>query len=211
MPLGDSITEGYPKLNGGYRVELFNQAVMAAKNITFVGRRPNGPDTVDGKPFPKGNEGYSGYTIDDGAGRTGISGLVDAAITMFRPHIILLMIGTNDVNLSNDLANAPTRLGNLLDRITTAAPSALLVVAQITPTTTDATNARVMTYNAAIPGLVQQRIAAGKHLALVDMYAAITSRSDYKTAYMVDDLHPNDAGYVKLGQTWYAAISGVLP
>src|SRR5437763_1179031 len=47
MPLGDSITEGYPNFNGGYRVELFNQAVMGSKNITFVGRKSNGPTTVD--------------------------------------------------------------------------------------------------------------------------------------------------------------------
>src|SRR5437870_545913 len=37
LPLGDSITEGYlpTGANGGYRVELFSQAVQAGKNITF--------------------------------------------------------------------------------------------------------------------------------------------------------------------------------
>jgi lysophospholipase L1-like esterase len=28
---------------------------------------------------------------------------------------------------------------------------------------------------------------------------------------MSDNLHPNDTGYALLGQTWYGAISGVLP
>jgi lysophospholipase L1-like esterase len=121
------------------------------------------------------------------------------------------MIGTNDVNISLDLANAPTRLGALLDRITADEPNALLVVAKITPTTTDTTNARVQTYNNAIPGLVQARAAAGKHIALVDMYAAFTANTSYKTALMNDDLHPNDAGYVVMAQTWYAAIKAFLP
>ena len=38
----------------------------------------------------------------------GISPLVDAAINLFHPHIVLLMIGTNDVNLSYMLSAAPT-------------------------------------------------------------------------------------------------------
>jgi lysophospholipase L1-like esterase len=215
MPLGDSITEGFPTFMGGYRVELFSRAVLANQAITFVGRRPNGPTggMVQGKVFPPGNEGYSGFTIDDetAAGRMGIQPLVNAAITMFHPHIILMMIGTNDINQNIDVANAPTRLAALIDQITTAAPSALLVVAQITPTTTDATNTRIMAYNAAMPALINQRAANGKHVQLVNMYGAFTAHADYKTSLMTDDLHPNAAGYGLLGDTWYTAISGLLP
>jgi lysophospholipase L1-like esterase len=215
MPLGDSITEGFPTFTGGYRVELFTRAVLANKAITFVGRRPNGPPggMVQGKVFPPGNEGYSGFTIDDEPtfNRMGIQPLVNAAITMFHPHIILMMIGTNDINVNIDVANAPTRLAALIDQITTAAPSALLVVAQITPTTTDATNTRIMAYNAAMPALINQRAAAGKHVQLVNMYGAFTARADYKTSLMTDDLHPNAAGYGLLGDTWYNTISALLP
>jgi hypothetical protein len=50
------------------------------------------------------------------------------------------------------------------------------------------------------------RNAAGKHVIGVDMYAAFTSNPDYATAYMVDALHPNPAGYALLGQTWYTTI-----
>jgi lysophospholipase L1-like esterase len=123
---------------------------------------------------------------------------------------VLLMIGTNDVNKGIDLANAPNRLGKLLDQITTAAPNALLVVAKITPTTTDAGNTKVQSYNNAIPGLVQMRASAGKHIIMVDMYAAITANANYKTVWLDDNLHPNDAGYVVMGQTWYAGIKSYL-
>jgi lysophospholipase L1-like esterase len=211
MPLGDSITYGVgSSTSGSYRAPLFQTTITNNELITFVGRNMTGPNTVGGRTFPKGNEGYSGYTIDPGGGRSGISPLVDDAISMFHPHIVLLMIGTNDVNISLDLANAPTRLGNLLDKITTDAPNALLVVARIVPTTTDSTNARVQTYNNAIPNLVSTRAAAGKHIAMVDMYAAFTATANYKTALMNDDLHPNDAGYMVMAQTWYAAIGGLL-
>ena len=79
------------------------------------------------------------------------------------------------------------------------------------PTKTAGTNTRVQTYNNAIPGLVQTRVAAGKHIAVVDMYGAFTANTNYQTALMNDDLHPNDAGYMVMAQTWYAAISSYLP
>jgi lysophospholipase L1-like esterase len=210
MPLGDSITDGYPFENGGYRVELFHQAVQGRTPITFVGRNMNGPTTVDNMPFPRNHEGYSGYTIDSDASHNGISPLVEAGISAGKPHIILLHIGTNDVNGNVNLSGAPTRLGALIDRITAATP-ALLVVAQIIPTTTDSTNNAVRTYNAAIPALVQQRAAAGKHVMLIDMYSVFTARSDYKTALMNDNLHPNATGYAAMGDAWYAAIRSLLP
>ena len=211
MPLGDSITDGFPYENGAYRVELFHQSVQNGTPITFVGRNANGPATVDNMTFPRGHEGYSGFTIDTDSTHSGISPRVDAAIAMFHPHIVLLHIGTNDVNGNVNVANAPTRLGALIDQLTTDAPNALVVVAQIIPTTTDATNTRVSAYNAAVPGLVQQRAAAGKHVVRLDMYTAFTTHADYKTALMFDNLHPNTTGYATMGDAWYGAIQAVLP
>ncbi|HWJ54689.1 MAG TPA: GDSL-type esterase/lipase family protein, partial [Vicinamibacterales bacterium] len=152
LPLGDSITEGYipPSANGGYRVELFNQAVMAGKNVTFVGTQLNGPNTVAGKTFPRRHEGRGGYTIA-GGGQGALAGSVtDTAISMYHPNIVLLMIGTNDINGNINVSTAPTRLGQLIDEIITDAPTALVVVASIIPIANSGTNARVQTYNAAI-------------------------------------------------------------
>jgi lysophospholipase L1-like esterase len=209
MPFGDSITEGFPTFNGGYRVELFHQAVLGGHPITFVGDRANGPQTVDGLPFPRGSEGYSGYTIDTSV-RSGITPRVEPAIASYHPHIILLMIGTNDIDLNIDVASAPARLAALIDRITTAAPAALLVVATILPTTNPVTNQRIESYDAAIPAVLQSRSAAGQHVIGVDMYAAFTANPAYASAYMVDTLHPNAAGYALLGQTWYTTIEPYL-
>ncbi|HEY8924064.1 MAG TPA: SGNH/GDSL hydrolase family protein, partial [Polyangia bacterium] len=216
MPLGDSITDGVGSSGsgGGYRVQLFHDAVQAHKALTFVGSAtdPNGPPTVDGKTFPRNHEGHPGYTIDDSATTSGISPLVDASIAANHPQIILLMIGTNDVNRNIDVANAPTRLGALIDRIIADAPNALLVVAKITPWMDDGgANAIVQTYNDAITGVVQSRTTNGKHITTVDMYAAFTAKANFKTALMNDYLHPNDAGYVVMGDVWYAAIQSYLP
>ena len=214
MPLGDSITEGYipSGANGGYRVELFRQAGVGSKNITFVGTAPqNGPTTVDGKTFPRKHEGRGGYTIA-GGGQGALAGTVtDTAIASYHPHIVLLMIGTNDINGNINVSTAPTRLGQLIDEIITDAPSALVVVASIIPIANSGTNARVQTYNAAIPALVNSRAAAGKHVVYLDNYAAFAANPNYATALMADSLHPNEAGYAVLGRAFYAAISAVLP
>jgi lysophospholipase L1-like esterase len=216
MPLGDSITDGVGSSapGGGYRLELFHAAVQAHQALTFVGSAadPNGPTTLDGKMFPRNHEGHPGYTIDDSATTSGISPLVDQSIATNHPQIVLLMIGTNDVNRNIDVANAPTRLGALLDRVSNDAPNALLVVAKITPWMDDGANASVVqTYNNAITGVVQTRAANGKHVVTVDMLAAFTANPNYKTALMSDYLHPNDAGYVVMGDVWYAAIRSYLP
>ena len=215
LPLGDSITEGWLPTGGvgGYRVELFSKAVLAGKNITFVGSQTssNAPDTVENQTFPKKHEGHDGYTIDTGGGNNGISGsITDQAMSNYHPNIVLLMIGTNDVNGNIDVANAPTRLGNLIDEITTDSPTALVVVASIIPIN-GTNNKNAMTYDAAIPGLVSTRAAAGKHVIFVDNYAAFIKDANYTTTEMSNYLHPNMAGYAVLGDSFYGAISAHLP
>ncbi len=109
------------------------------------------------------------------------------------------------------MANAGKRLGLLLDRIIMYAPNALIVVAQIVPTTDDTENQRVMTYNNAIPALVKARADAGKHVTMVDMYGGFTKNANYKTEYMNDKLHPKDPGYVAMANIWWAAVGNLLP
>jgi lysophospholipase L1-like esterase len=209
MPLGDSITFGLGSSNqAGYRLDLFELAVTDGHAITFVGRVPAGPTTnVQGQSFPTNNEGYSGSTINDGNNQ--LANRVDPAINANPPHIVLLMIGTNDV--FQQVNNPPSDLGSLLDQITDGAPDALLVVAQIVPGQQAAFNQRVQTYNATIPGLVQERVAEGKHLVLVDMFTPFVSNPGGANALLNDFVHPNDAGYAVMADTWYEAIESFLP
>ena len=211
LPLGDSITEGFGSSGGGYRVELFRQALQNGKKLTFVGSLENGPSTVQNQTFPKKHEGHGGYTIDSDSAHSGISGsIANQALSNFHPHIVLLMIGTNDINGNVDVANAPKRLGKLIDDITTKQPDTLVVVATIIPIANDGTNQKVQTYNAALPGVVNARATSGKHVALLDNYAAFSKDSSYRTTLMSDNLHPNDAGYVVLGRSMYEAIRAML-
>lgn len=211
MPLGDSITYGIASTSGGgYRIELLRKARAAGHDVTFVGWETSGPDTLDGKPFPKSNEGHSGFTIDDApsVGRSGLAPIVADSLKLHKPHIVTLMIGTNDIDQNNDVTHAPERLGRLLDIITTTSPEALVVVAQIIPTGHDDENALVRAYNTSIVSVVEARKSAGKHVVWVDMYGPFVANPAFKTAWMSDFLHPNDAGFVVMAKVWYDAIGG---
>jgi lysophospholipase L1-like esterase len=211
LPLGDSITAGagaQPGNNGGYRVELFSKAVADSKHLTFVGSLTSGPSTVAGVAFPKNHEGHIGWKIDQ------VSGIATADQALKdMPQIVLLFIGTNDEGYASSEAGASDRLGQLIDKIVTALPNALLVVSSIYPFpgckdtnyTPTQCAANVATYDAAIPGVIQQRVAQGKHLLSVDMSTPPAG------ALSTDGVHPNDTvGYPWMGDTWYAAIKSYL-
>ena len=215
MPFGDSITDGYnADTPGGYRVELFRLAHSAGKNITFVGSGYNGPDTVDGAPFPHNHEGHSGWTIAPEGSRSGISTLVSTVMPKYTPDIVLLMIGTNDAIDNYDMANAPTRLTALIDSIYAQLPNILIVVAEPIPSRGDASKGddtalsdRIKAYNGTLPAVVKAQTDAGKHMLLVDMF---TPFNPTKTSLLEDQWHPNLAGYVLLGTQWYSALQSLL-
>jgi lysophospholipase L1-like esterase len=194
-PLGDSITEGmgwnYPT-GGGYRSKLFSLALKEAKNITFVGTRSNGPNTVDGKPFPKNHEGTSGITIQNLQSVVDKGALTGSAV---KPHIILIHLGTNNLSSGTATSNAAL-LDSFLGSVIKNAPQALLVVAQIIPF-----NGSEKGFNAAIPAIVDKRAKEGAHIIMVDQSAGFTS------ADIADGVHPNEGGYAKMAAVWYKAIA----
>ena len=207
MPFGDSITQGY-NVAGGYRAPLFHLALAAKHEITFVGSASDySVPTVDGMTFPKNHEGHGGYTIE---GNNGIAQFVSTSIPSYKPNIITLMIGTNDINGNVNVADAPNRLGKLLDSIFMRDANILVVLAQMVPTRTDGTNNAVKTYNAAMPNLVSTRVGKGQHIVLVDMYAAFTNDANYKQALLGDNLHPNQTGYNLMADVWFKALSPYL-
>ncbi|MEU8284958.1 cellulose binding domain-containing protein [Micromonospora sp. NPDC048905] len=188
MPLGDSITDGF-NVAGGYRIELWQRFTAGGYRIDFVGSQFNGPASLGDHD----HQGHSGWTIAQ----------IDANVVNWlratNPRTVLLHIGTND--MYGDTSGAPGRLATLVDRITNTAPNADVFVATIIPKS-GADNV-VRGYNAAIPGIVQARAAAGKRVHLVDMYRALTL-SD-----LADGVHPNATGYRKMAVAWYDALRSV--
>lgn len=137
---------------------------------------------------------------------TGLQVIAADRITSFQPDAVLLMIGTNDVQLDFDLANAPARLTRLIDTIVAAKPDAAIFLATILPTQDPAQNVKVDAFNAAIPGIVAAQQAAGRNVTLVDQHAAFAANPNFATEWLADRLHPTDPGYAVLASNWFNAL-----
>ena len=88
-----------------------------------------------------------------------------------------------------------------MTKIASAAPDALVVVAQVIPlgySSTDWT-----TYNSKIPGLVEAHAAKGEHMTVVDMSKLPSNQ--------LNGVHPTDQGYATMAGYWYDSIKGYLP
>ncbi|MGI5239519.1 SGNH/GDSL hydrolase family protein [Dactylosporangium sp. CA-139066] len=189
MPLGDSITYGVGSpSSSSYRAALWNRlAVQAGYNIDFVGSQRSGalPD--------QDNEGHSGWRIDE------IAANIDGWLATYQPDVVLLHIGTNDMNQNYQVGTAPQRLSALVDRILADRPAATVLVAKIIPALDAGIQARIDAFNAAIPGAL-----AGKaRTRLVDL-------SGLAPSDLNDTLHPNDTGYARMAVRWYTGLEPVL-
>jgi lysophospholipase L1-like esterase len=192
MPLGDSITDG-AGVPGGYRIGLWRRLAAGGYRIDFVGSQFNGPSSLG----DHNHEGHPGWRIDQ------IDANIVGWLRTYSPHTVLLHIGTNDVLQNFNLSSAPNRLSALIDHITATVPNAEVFVATIIPLANATQEARVQTFNAAIPGIVQSKVNAGKHVHIVGMHSALTA------ADLADGIHPNAGGYDKMAARWYGYLLSV--
>ena len=192
MPIGDSITAGYRSSTGvGYRGPLWPELINDGDALDFVGSQRSGT------MFDPDNEGYYGDRIDQ------IASLINSELVLYQPNVVLLHIGTNDLGQNYQVSTAPNRLASLIDQILAADPGVTILVAQLIPNSTGWVQDDINTFNSQIPGIVQARVNAGKHVYTVSM-------SSLNLNDLSDGLHPNDGGYQKMADNWHAGIKQVI-
>ncbi|MCQ4041652.1 GDSL-type esterase/lipase family protein [Streptomyces rubrisoli] len=130
-------------------------------------------------------------------------GATDPQPAFPRPNVVTLLAGTNDMLGNVDVANARQRLGGLIDEILTRTPDAAIVVGTLPPSTDPAVQSRIDAFNSGMRRMVDDRIARGDHLVLVDLSAVTTSD-------LVDEVHPGDQGYQKMAEAFLAGIYTAL-
>ena len=222
LPLGSSITAGtsaqVPYDGAGYRSQLYQNLANDARFIpTFTGTQNsteangtfnNGPPlTVTvGQNLHEGHPGFP-----TGAILNNLSNNYLRPGNGVNPDYITLNIGGNDYVQNYLDTQAINRLDGILDGINTLRPDATTVVSSIL-VRTDANRKFAdgingvggfnNLYNPLIPGLVYQHVLAGEHVSFLDL-ANLINESDLSP----DNVHPTQAGYNKMADAWYAAIT----
>jgi lysophospholipase L1-like esterase len=198
MPLGDSITFGSWSSTGeGYRGPLWNALIQTGMAVDFVGDYQNG----DGSLPDRDHEGTPSQRADE------LAPLIPELMATYAPDIVLLMIGTNDVEQegNNGQPGAASTLkgeiGLILDRIHVGAPGATVFLSTLPPLRSDIHGSgSIDAANAAIRAAAAEAVAKGERVTLVEQ--------SLTTADLFDGIHPNDTGYQKIAQAWSGAILG---
>ena len=215
MPVGDSITLGKKDFVGGYRKILYEWLIANGYAITYVGKQDISNNPKYPAPCSDGSipfhEGYGSFrtdqTLNGGTAEKQTAPPLATTLEHFKPDVVLLMIGTNDILQNWQLDTLEERLGQIVDAIYASNPKTIVLVASIAPLGGWAyadKEKRAMAYNAAIPGIVAKQQALGRQIGFVDVHKALA----FKGALAGDEVHPTSMGYAKMAQAWYQALTG---
>lgn len=228
LPLGNSITYGNMCTNGsisgcvpisgsdapGYRYRFYDMMTAAGWTIDFIGGQHSGSNYLSDTD----NAGFGGISDDNLAtlmetGSSSWTGYKTPGPYMqsYPADIVLLHIGTNDV-LGADTSNI-NGVRRILDAIddyeSSSGTSIMVFLARIVSYRNYDCNTqpRVIAYNSKIDQLYAHRKASGDNIILVDMEcgAGLDYNSDFE-----DEVHPNQNGYNKIGEAWFAAVDEYL-
>ena len=167
--------------------------------ITEDNNNLNGNVQPAGKPSNNG-----GYWLTGTGGRAAIF-----------PDDILLLIGSNDNDGSTDANVIDQRLELMVTKIFLLRPNTHLFLASIPPlpVPTDAGKTAIAkSYNQLIKNkIVPKFLVAGRNIRFVNQYtnfiaASSDSGDTVITGLFGDNIHPNEAGYQLMGNTWSAAL-----
>ena len=216
MPTGDSLTQGYA--SGvedigdqiAYRKTLYDNLVAQGRQFDFVGLYSAGYNYVG---FDADHTGIPGENVQQV--EVNIYDWLEATT----PDIVLLHIGTNNVNPS--FVNNYNRLLNEIDTYEAVyGTEVTVVVALIINRITSGDPlqiARTIEFNDGLETLVNNRIANGDDLILVDMehdagiiYEYEADGGDFFDADAAG-IHPVASGYNKMAAVWEATLLPLLP
>jgi acyl-CoA thioesterase-1 len=196
MALGDSVTVGTGSSHGGgYRMAFWERMREVGETVDMVGGKANGPDTFDNR-----HQGYPSISVYD------LSARVYDKVRSYRPDVVLLLVGTDEVTASGFSRHAfGPNLEVMIDRIFIARPEAKLLISTIPPTKYGRHLGAKLALNEVIKRVVRKRAAEGQEVYLVDSFPLIDQSRD-----MADSHHPNDAGYERIGRAFADRLLQVM-
>ena len=188
-PLGDSITRGID--DSGYRTYLYKLLEAQGIPFHFVGTLVNGPAWLP----EKNHDGHNGWKINDLIQNT------DAWLETYKPDVILLMIGANDIEADDTLATVEVHYRTLLSQIIAKAPTAQIYVSEVSLIRALEWDQQAQRLNADLPAIVSEFANKGGNVKLVPMH-------DILSLDQIDVLdHPTPAGNEKMAARWMSFLN----
>lgn len=192
-PVGDRIS---------YRYKLYQLIKEAGYSFDFVGSEDAGnnyfqnEELDDNAGFPGIDKEQLAYLMRYGKNlRTGIQITPGPYLLTYPADIILLHIGTNNLNEDAIIVS------DLLDRIRQYAPDVIILVARIIDRVPHSVTTSKFNDN------VQAMIAARGDSKIISVNMETGAGIIYSfSADMFDYLHPNNSGYEKMAAKWFQAL-----
>lgn len=229
LPLGDSNTEGGGSAiavddRAGYRDKLevlLNNSITTSK-YEFVGSEKSGSNYVtdtDHGGFGGARDEDIALLLKDGRFPYYNTGEFRGPgggfyLDKYNPDIILLHIGTNQVDGSAGSINDVVKILDQIDQYEERAKKEVTVVlAKIILTAGDnpALDAAAKSYNNYVRSMAEKRVQAGDRIIFVDMEAGAGLIYDKGPGGdFIDNLHPNGKGYDKMAQEWFEVLEKLL-
>ncbi|MEN8254544.1 MAG: GDSL-type esterase/lipase family protein [Verrucomicrobiota bacterium] len=206
MPMGDSITHGWysgidPNDLDSYRKVLKSLLDTNGYAIDFVGSLTNG-GFADNQ-----HEGHDEFHADHPTSGKKLLGNIGGWMASSPADVVLLHIGTNDLNGGD--TGTVAEVSAVIDEIFIANSNATIVLAQIIGVKDDPPlQTAISTYNTDLNIMAQARIVAGDDLMVVDMENG--AGIDYDSPDMNDRLHPSQIGYDKMATNWFPVTTQAI-
>ena len=182
--IGDSITRGIDDI--GYRKFLVELLASRGVRAHMIGSEQNGPAGFK----ENHHEGHNGWTIGD------IGHEIHAWLERFDPEVILLMIGSNDIEQAVDVSHMPERMDHLLEQIRQKRPNAILYVSEVSLIDHPLFDRQARTFNQKMKKLVEQKKLKNHRIVFVPMHDVLSREN------LIELDHPDPAGNLLMAQRW---------
>jgi acyl-CoA thioesterase I len=218
--LGNSITNGTNKYNS-FRRRLWQLLHAGKYNFDFIGswdKHHMGGEVPD-PDFDMDHDGHSGWRFDDvfhPPSWDSARGNIIEWLKIYKPDMVLLELGTNDVFQCRTVSDMMKDLDRLIILLRKKNKGVKIFLAQIPPLgkqwaqqklcgdSTDYDHA-IRNLNRAFADFAKDHSLKRSPLIIVDQYNGINTDTE-----MYDDIHPNEEGEKKMAQKWFNAINQYL-
>lgn len=195
MPLGDSITHGEHGSNpiGGFRDDLADLLLAEGINFDLVGTLNDGTNYY---PF---HEGHPGRTAEY------LANNITTWLNSTYPDIVLLHIGTNDVNSYFSNTDITNDIERILENVWSYNNNIPILLCSLIPRNDNFNNT-----NTDLCRLVHQlsveKLAEGKLIRYVGQNEVWVTNPDWRSDYLYDAFHPDNNGYHVMAQTYFNVL-----